>query len=549
MATPARALRSVSASILRPSAAASTSSTHSSTVSYPIPAVAITAPPSHPCQQQARSLSTKSRSSVNQLPSRIPRPTVLSTRKHQPSDPYFSRRSFHATSPAFSQPQRDPYEVLGVSKDASLADIKKAYYSLAKKYHPDTNGDPKAREMFVEAQHAYEILSDPEKRKTFDQFGTADPAGAGFDPRSAGGFGGFGGGFGADFSFEDLFGGFPGFGGFGRKKGGFRPNEIVLGENIEVAATISFMESAKGTRKTVHIHPTITCSSCSGTGLKAGTKKKSCGRCGGTGTRMHFLQGGFHMATTCETCGGQGSTITSDAACNTCRGQGVIEESRTIEVDIPAGVEDGMRLRINGEGHAPQVADMMGDSTRPPRTARGDCIVQIRVLPHPSFARRGGDILYTATIPMTTAILGGTVKIPTLDGEVDLRVPTGTNTGDKIMMPGKGMWNLSGKSKIGDLRVEFKVAMPKALTASQRILVELLADEMKDKSAKRIMNVGYDGTVGTSSGGSTSTDEPKKHEGFLKNLFHRLTHSSNEAGEGASKGEDGGESKKASGSG
>ncbi|KAF8457799.1 hypothetical protein BGX38DRAFT_729108 [Terfezia claveryi] len=478
MAIPARAFRS-SVSILRPAAAAASGA------------------PLHlsPCHRCSFSTSAASNNIFIQSPTQ-PTPRTHSTYSH--------RRAFHSTPSHLSQPQHNPYEVLGVNKSASPAEIKKAYYGLAKKYHPDTNKDPRAREKFVEIQHAYEILNDSKKRENFDMHGTAEqgPA-AGFDPRSAGaGFSGFGGsGFEANFSFDDLFRGFEGFGDFanvaGRRRGSpFRPNEILVGENIEVSATITFMESAKGTKKTIQIRPIVTCSSCNGNGLKAGAKRKTCGRCGGTGTRLHFLPGGFHMASTCDTCGGIGATISHSDACSTCRGRGVHEERRTVTMEIPPGVEDGMRLPITGEGNAPVIAELLGqDDAYKPQTMRGDAIVHIRVLPHQAFSRKGMDILYTASIPMTTAALGGTVKIPTLDGEVEIKVPTGTNSGERIILSGMGMPQIGdvlGGRRKGDMKVEFKVQMPKALTVNQRMLLEALADEMRDKGAKRIMGVGLE---------------------------------------------------------
>ena len=244
------------------------------------------------------------------------------------------------------------------------------------------------------------------------------------------------------------------------------------------------------------------------------------------------------MSTTCENCNGQGSIITSADACRICHGGGVVEERRSVKVEIPAGVEDGMRLRVAGEGHAPSIVDFIGESkSRRPKTARGDVIVQIRVLPHSSFSRKGSDVLYTASIPLTSAILGGKIKIPTLDDkEVEVPVPTGTNTGDRISMPGMGMPPIGGslRARKGDFKVEFKVQMPKALTASQRILVELLADEFRDKGAKRIMGVGMDQVekkgsdapryVSEEDSGTSTTGETKRHDGFLKNLFTKLTH-------------------------
>jgi molecular chaperone DnaJ len=261
-----------------------------------------------------------------------------------------------------------------------------------------------------------------------------------------------------------------------------------VGENIEVQANISFMDAAKGTSQDIHIMPLVKCRTCTGSGLKRGTKRTECKRCGGTGTRVHFMQGGFQMASTCDACGGQGITIPRGGECDMCSGNGVIREKRTVTVDIPGGVEDGMRLRVSGEGDAPPTGMAANPNAR---SARGDLYVFIRVAPDSKFSRQGSDVLYTATIPLTTAVLGGEVKIPTLDGEVKVKVATGTGTGDKITLGGMGMRKLGGKRGAqGDLQVEFKVAIPKYLSANQRTILEMLADEMGDKTAKRIMNLG-----------------------------------------------------------
>ncbi|KAI1281097.1 hypothetical protein F5Y07DRAFT_355366 [Xylaria sp. FL0933] len=449
------------------------------------------------------------------------------------------RRSFHATSSNFAV--TDPYKTLGVGKSASASEIKKAYYGLAKKFHPDTNKDPTAKDKFGEIQSAYEILSDPQKKEQYDQFGAAgfDPNGA---PHPGGGspfgqgspFSGFGagGGFGAGIDFEELFNAFSGgargnpFGGGARgRSGGPFGQQILMGDKIEVQTSISFMEAAKGTSKTITIHPMVSCDTCSGSGLKPGTKRTECRSCGGSGTQVHFMQGGFQMASTCSSCGGTGQETPRGSECRTCHGDGAVKTRKTLVVDIPAGIEDGMKLRLDGEGDAPVTGGMAPPGTR---TARGDLYVVVRVAPDPKFKRAGSDILYTASIPVTTAMLGGEVKIPTLDGEVNVKVATGTNTGDKLTLGGMGMKQLgSRRGGTGDLRVEFRVAMPKYLSANQRTIIEMLADEMGDKTAKRIMNVKMPGSTDSSSGPreATKDDDPATHrnEGFLKSMWHNLT--------------------------
>ncbi|KAI1336309.1 hypothetical protein F5Y15DRAFT_211120 [Xylariaceae sp. FL0016] len=421
------------------------------------------------------------------------------------------RRPFHATQPSLAV--KDPYKALGVGKSASASDIKKAYYGLAKKYHPDTNKDPTAKDKFAEIQSSYEILSDPKKREQFDQFGAAgfdangnahpgaggDPFGGAGNPFTGGGFGGGQGGFGADFNFDDIFSAFTGgarggpFGGRGGRssRGPFGGQQILVGENIDVQTSISFMEAAKGTNKTITIHPMVSCNTCTGSGLKPGTKRTECKSCGGTGTQVHFMTGGFQMASTCSSCKGSGQVAPRGSDCKTCSGNGVVRERQTITVDIPAGIEDGMRLRLDGHGDAPVTGGQVDPGTK---TTRGDLFVSIRVAPDPKFKRAGSDILYTASIPLTTAMLGGEATIPTLDGQVNVKVATGTNTGDKMTLGGMGMKKLgSRRSPTGDLKVEFRVQMPKYLSANQRTIVEMLADEMGDKTAKRIMNVKMPG--------------------------------------------------------
>ncbi|KAH6607593.1 heat shock [Trichoderma cornu-damae] len=428
-----------------------------------------------------------------------------------------ARLSFHATN---TLSQKDPYKALGVNKSATAAEIKKAYYGLAKKFHPDTNKDPTAKDKFGEIQSAYEILSDPKKRDQYDQFGDArfDPNAAGANPFAGaagnpfagfGAQGGFGGGFGGGFNFEDLFSAFGG----GRRSGPFQ-QEVVVGDNIEAHVSISFMEAAKGTSQPITITPVEPCNTCSGSGLKPGAQRSQCHTCDGTGTRVHFTQGGFQMASTCGTCGGAGSTIPKSSECRTCSGQGVVRNKKTITVDIPAGIEDGMRLRIDGAGDAP----ITGRSTSPDaRAQRGDLYVLVRVASDPKFSREGSHILYTANIPLTTAVLGGQVTIPTLDGAINLKVATGTNTGDKVILLGMGMKRLgSRRGGAGDLKVEFRVNMPKSLSASQRTILEMLADEMDDKLARRVMNV--------SSSSDPNSPDSHKDEGFLKSMWHTLTH-------------------------
>ena len=423
-----------------------------------------------------------------------------------------------------------------MSKNASAADIKKAYYGLAKKYHPDTNKEPSAKDKFAAAQSAYELLSDVDKKKAYDSYGAAafDPNG-GFNPGAGpsssgpggnpfagfGGFGGFGGtqgggGFTQDINFEDLFNAFGGGGrrGRGRRSDPFE-EQIMLGDNIEVQTNISFMDAAKGVAKEINITPLEECKTCLGSGLKQGAKRAECKSCGGTGSRTTSL-GGFHMSATCSSCGGSGVSIPRGSSCLSCGGDGAVHERKTIRVEIPGGVEDGMTLRVNGEGDAPLTGQALEGNVK---GQKGDLHVVIRVAADPKFKRAGADIWHTATIPLTTAILGGEIKVPTLDGESMIKVPTGSGTGDRVTLPGMGMKVLGGRRNAkGDLKVEFKVHMPKSLSVNQRTILEMLADEMNDKTAKRIMNIG-----GMNRQASPSAADAHKNEGIFKSVWHNIT--------------------------
>ena len=427
----------------------------------------------------------------------------------------------------------DPYATLGVSNSASAGEIKKAYYGLAKKYHPDTNKDPSAKDKFAAAQSAYEILSDESKKKAYDSYGSAafDQNG-GFNPGAGaggpggnpfgggfGGFGGFGGaggfqgGFAQDNNIEDLF---SAFGGGGRRGGGRRnpfEEQIMVGDNIEVQTTISFMDAAKGVSKDIYITPMVECKSCTGSGLKTGAKKTECKSCGGTGQRVTSM-GGFHMSATCNSCGGSGMAVPRGSSCGSCGGDGAVKERKTITVDIPGGVEDGMRLRVNGEGDAPLTGQAMGSNLK---GQKGDLYVLIRIASDPKFKRAGSDILHTATIPLTTAVLGGEIRVPTLDGEIMVKVPTGSGTGDRVTLSGMGMKVLSRRNTKGDLKVEFKVNMPKYLSQNQRTILEMLADEMGDRSAKRMI------LPSRPTEGEARSGHDERGEGFLKSAWHNLT--------------------------
>ena len=440
--------------------------------------------------------------------------------------------------------------MLGVSKDSSAADIKKAYYGLAKKYHPDTNKNTSAKDKFTEAQAAYELLSDPKKRQAYDSYGSAAFDGAGFDPRaasganpfaggnpfagfSAGGFCGFSGGGGINL--DDLFGAFTG-GATNSAR-----NQVYVGDDIDIGVNISFLDAARGVTKDVHVNKTVACGTCTGSGLRRGASKTKCARCNGTGTRVHVMQAGFQMASTCEVCKGSGVRTARGSECGTCHGDGVVHQRTTVQVNVPPGVEDGMTLCMQGEGNMPPI----GQATEAkPNWQMGDLNVRVRVAPDAKFSRAGSDVLYTAAIPFTTAILGGQIQVPTLDGtHVRVNVPTGTASGEKITLSGMGMNRLDGRSRRsgkGDMKVEFKVRSPKYLSPNQRTIAEMLADEMGDETASRTM---------TNRHKPGEAADAHSNEGFLKSAWHTLTGQHSEGKDEPPTDSNDGEKKKASGSG
>ncbi|KAI5124427.1 hypothetical protein M0805_008311 [Coniferiporia weirii] len=401
-------------------------------------------------------------------------------------------RGFHSSSAAAASSHKNPYQVLGVTKDAPLAEIKKKYYSLARKYHPDTNKEKDAQEKFVEIQAAYDTLSDEGKRAAYDQFGAASQQ-AGFDANAyarAGAGSGFGFGFGGgggfrgfeDFEaalrggasrggagadlFEQLFGGSGG--GRGRTRGG---GGNVRGDDMEARVGISFLEAARGAKRTVNITPIANCNTCSGSGLKAGIKRTTCGTCGGTGTRTFVIDSGFQMASTCPACQGAGTTAPRGGECGDCSGVGRVRIRKSVTVDIPAGVEDGMTVRVPDHGDAP----ISG------KGPKGDLLVRIDVAASKTFRRQGVNIHHEARIPMHTALLGGRVRVPTLDGYVDVRVPGGTQQGEEMVLKGRGMPTVFGGDK-GDLFVSFAIQLPRSLTNRQRELLQAYADDVERPS-------------------------------------------------------------------
>ncbi|MDZ5459226.1 molecular chaperone DnaJ [Azohydromonas lata] len=365
--------------------------------------------------------------------------------------------------------KRDYYEVLGLAKNASEEDIKKAYRKLAMKYHPDRNqGDDakKAEEKFKEAKEAYEMLSDGQKRAAYDQYGHAgvDPnMGAGRGPGPEG-FGGFAEAFGDIFG--DLFGQGGGAAGGRRGPGG---QQVYRGGDLSYTMEITLEEAANGKETQIRIPSWETCETCHGNGAKPGTSPKPCPSCGGSGT-VHLRQGFFSIQQTCPHCHGTGRIIPEP--CPTCSGAGKLRKQKTLEVKIPAGINEGMRIRSAGNGEP-------GTNGGPP----GDLYIEIRIKQHEIFERDGDDLHCTVPVGMTLAALGGAVEVPTLGGKAEIELPEGTQHGKTFRLRGKGIKGLRS-SYPGDLYCHVAVETPVKLTEHQRKLLKEL-DESFRKSGDR----------------------------------------------------------------
>ncbi|MBB4267537.1 molecular chaperone DnaJ [Roseospira visakhapatnamensis] len=355
--------------------------------------------------------------------------------------------------------KRDYYDVLGVDRQAEADDLKKAYRKLAMKYHPDRNPDDKdAEHKFKELNEAYEVLKDEQKRAAYDRFGHAAFEGGG--PGQGAGFGGFG-GF-ADI-FEEMFGEVMGG---GRRGGGGRSSN--RGADLRYTMDISLEDAFAGKKATIHIPTSVICDTCSGSGAKDGTQAKACGTCGGLG-RVRAQQGFFTIERTCPTCNGQGKVIADP--CGACSGSGRVRRDKTLEVTIPAGVEDGTRIRLAGEGEA-------GLRGGPP----GDLYIFLSVAAHRLFHREGANIHCRVPIPMTTGALGGAIEVPSIDGaRAKVTIPAGTQTGTQFRLRGKGMSVLRSPAR-GDMFIQAVVETPMNLTKKQRELLESFAKEAGDDS-------------------------------------------------------------------
>ncbi|MCZ8189978.1 MAG: molecular chaperone DnaJ [Microcystis sp. LE19-338.1B] len=371
----------------------------------------------------------------------------------------------------------DYYEILGVSRDAGKEDIKRAYRRLARKYHPDVNKEPGAEEHFKEINRAYEILSEPETRNRYDRFGEAGVSGgaAGFDPDNMGGF--------ADI-FETIFSGFGGMGGQATAR---RRTGPTRGEDLRLDFRLKFREAVFGGEKEIRIRHLETCQTCKGSGARPGTSSRTCTTCSGTGqvrraTRTPF--GTFAQVSVCPTCEGAGEVI--EEKCDVCGGSGRRQETKKLKITIPAGVDNGMKLRVAREGDA-------GLKGGPP----GDLFVYLTVETDAEFQREGNDIKSNISISYIQAILGCTIKVNTVDGQEDLTIPAGTQPNTVLILENKGVPKLGNPVSRGDHRITVKISIPTRVAGEERELLEKIAKVRGE-------------TVGK--GGI---------EGFLGNIFHK----------------------------
>jgi molecular chaperone DnaJ len=355
--------------------------------------------------------------------------------------------------------ERDYYELLGVSRTATDAEIKKAFRAIARELHPDVSDDPNAEERFKEIVEAYEVLSNAERRELYDRFGHAGLRSRGFAPTSFD-FGTLGDLFAAFFG-DDLFG------------VGTRQRRAARGADIAAEIEIELVEAARGVQREVPFRVAVTCATCDGTGAEPGTTPVACPTCGGSGRLQEVSNtvfGQFVRTRACGHCDGTGRVV--EHPCKTCDGAGRVVEERKLAVEVPPGIHDGQRIRIGGEGHAGELG-----------ARAGDLYVLVRVRPDPRFVREGNDLFATVDLTMTQAALGANVGVPTLDGELDLEFEPGTQPGEVRVLRGQGMPVLKGRGR-GDLRLLVNVAVPQQLTDEQRKLLEQFEQTVDEETYK-----------------------------------------------------------------
>ncbi|WP_113662587.1 molecular chaperone DnaJ [Pedobacter nanyangensis] len=366
--------------------------------------------------------------------------------------------------------KRDYYDVLGVAKSASAEEIKKAYRKLAIKYHPDKNPDDKsAEDKFKEAAEAYEVLSSPEKKQRYDQFGHAGVGGA-----AGGGYGGGGMNMEDIFSqFGDIFGGggspFDSFFGGGQSRGG-GGRRVAKGSNLRIKVKLTLDEIAKGAEKKIKVNKQISCKACDGTGAKDKSSVSTCKTCGGSGSVRRVtntILGQMQTTATCPTCHGSGQQIT--AKCNVCHGDGTVRGEETISINIPAGVSEGMQLSMAGKGNA-----------APNGGIPGDLIILIEELPHETLKREGNNIVYDLHISIPDAALGASVEVPTIDGKAKIKIEPGTQSGKLLRLKGKGIPEVNSYHR-GDQIIHVNIWTPKALNSEERALLEKLKESANFK--------------------------------------------------------------------
>jgi len=356
--------------------------------------------------------------------------------------------------------KRDYYEILGLQRDASKDDIKKAYRKMAIKYHPDKNpGDKSSEDHFKEAAEAYEVLSDDNKRARYDQYGHA-----GMNGNGGGGFSGGGMNIEDIFSqFGDIFGGhFGGFGGFGG--GGRSSRRVNKGSDLRVKVKLNLQEIANGVEKKLKVNKYVTCKSCSGSGAHGGSSHSTCSTCKGSGyvTRIaNTMLGQMQTTSPCPTCSGEGKTITNK--CTSCSGEGVVRDDEVITIKIPAGVAEGMQMSVSGRGNAARRGGV-----------NGDLLVQIEEEKNPDLIRDGNDLIYNLYLSFPDATLGVPIEIPTVDGKVKIKIDPGTQPGKVLRLRGKGIPDVNGYGK-GDLLVTINVWVPKVLSKEEKAMIEKMA--------------------------------------------------------------------------